>query len=100
MRTFSSRLVSREGSPVVDSKALMGVVFSPPVMSHMPTFCSLVSLLLLLFAAVAHAADPYSSTGRTFPVYTCLRMLLLAPHLVPASFFMRDSRLVALFPIS
>ena len=78
----------------------MGVVFSPPVMSRMLAFCTLASLLVLLCAAVAQAVDPYSITGRMLPMYTCLRILLLAPLLVPVSFFMRDIHRVALFSIS
>ena len=52
--------------------------------------------------AVVHAAAPFSITGRTFPVCTCLtlRILLLAFQLVPASFFISESCLVALFSVS
>ena len=67
--------------------AVTGVVFIPPVMILIPAFCTLVSLLVLVFAAVALADDPYSITGLMAPVYNCLRILLLATHFVPASFF-------------
>ena len=61
MRTFSSQRWSREES-------LVAVVFSPPVMLHMPLFCTLASLLVLVLAAVAHAAALISITQQTLPV--------------------------------
>ena len=48
-----------------------------------PMFCTLSSLLLLVFEAVFQVVEPYSTTGLTAPV-------------VPASFFMMASFLVAL----
>ena len=59
MRTFSSRLLTREGSLVADESAWSGVVFIPPVMSRIPAFCTFSSLSVLLLAAGAHAADTY-----------------------------------------
>ena len=69
-------------------------------MISMPAFCTLASLLVLLFAALAQAAAPYYITGRTFPVHTCFRMLLLAPHLEPASLFIGESLFLAFFSTS
>ena len=58
----------QEGTLVAVSMAKAGVVFSTPAMIRMLLFCTLVSLLVLLLAAVAHAAAPYSITGWTLPV--------------------------------
>ena len=50
--------------------ARVGMVFSLPVMTCMPSLCTLASLLILILAAVAQAAALYSVTGLTLPVLT------------------------------
>ena len=47
-------------------------------------------------AVVPHAVIPYSSTGLTPPVCSLLGVTVSVPHVVPASFFMRASRTLAL----
>ena len=74
----------------------MGVVLRPPVIIRIPAFCIVFSLFVLHLDAVFQAVDPYSITGRTYPVYTCWRILLFAPQFVPANFLIRDSLFVAL----
>ena len=61
-----------------------------------PMFCTLSSLLLLVFETVSQVVEAYSTTGLTAPVQTCFRMSELAPQVVPASIFMMASFLVAL----
>ena len=78
----------------------MGVVFIPPVMSRSPAFCTLSKRCLLVLDATVQAVLPYSRVGLTVPVYTLRRMLLFAPQVVPASFFMMESFRVALFSTS
>lgn len=77
----------------------MGVVLRPSVVMHMPTFCTLLSLLVLLLGAVAQVNAPYSIRGQVFPVCTFFKILLFTPQLVLASFFISDSHLVDLLSV-
>ena len=63
--TFSSLLSSRGCSPVACSMAAMGVDLIPPVMRRMLAFWTLLSLSVLVFAAVVHADEEYSRWGLT-----------------------------------
>ena len=61
-----------------------------------PMFCILSILLLLVFEAVFQVVEACSTTGHTVPVDTCFKMSELVPQVVPASFFIMVSFLVAL----
>ena len=52
----------------VFSISAMGVDFRAPRMVMRPWFWTLSSLALLVFAAVFHVDEAYSSTGLTVPV--------------------------------
>ena len=77
---------------------LIGVDFMAPVMMRVAWFCTLLTRSKLDMAVVPHAVMPYSSTGLTLLVYSLLRVTVTvsAPHVVPANFFMRASRTLAL----
>ena len=69
----------------------MGVVFMAAVLMCRPLLCTLSNLFGSDLAAVPIADVPYSITGQTDPVWSLLSMRLLAPQVVPASFFIKDS---------
>ena len=87
---------SSDWSPVIVSSFIIGVDFMAPVMMRVAWFCTLLTRSKLDLAVVPHAVMPYSSTGLTLPVYSLLRVTVSAPHIVPANFFMRASRTLAL----
>ena len=87
---------SGDCSLVIVSSSIIGVDFIPPVMMRVAWFCTLLTRSKLDLAVVPHAVMPYSSTGLILPVYSLLRITVSAPHVVPANFFMRASRTLAL----
>ena len=68
--------------------AVIGVLRIPPVMIRKPIFWIFSRRCVFVLATVAKVGDPYSITGRTLPLCTCLTVLMSAPQVVPASFFM------------
>ena len=85
--TFSFFLSCRLCRPDIDSMAVIDVLRIPPVMIRKPIFWTFSRRCVFVLAAVAKVGDPYSITGRTLPLYTCLRVLTSAPQVVSASFF-------------
>ena len=63
-------------------------------------FCTFFSRAVFVFAAVDQEFEAYSMCGRTEPVYTWVRIVLFAPHLVPPSFFITAIFLIALISMS
>ena len=90
---------SRGSTPAVFCMVAMGVLFISPSMVLRPMFCTWSSLFVWVLAAVAHALAPYSSIGRTVPVYPVVSMRGDAPQCVPESRFSRASFWMPLFLI-
>ena len=61
-------------TPAVFCMVDMGLLFIAPGVVLRPMFCTWSSLFVWVLAAVAHALAPYSSVGRTVPVFTVFRM--------------------------
>ena len=91
--------MSRGSSPAVVCMVAMGVLFMAPSVDLRPMFCTWSSLFVWVLAAVAHALAPYSSIGRTVPVYPVVSMRGDAPQCVPESRFSRASFWMPLFHI-
>ena len=81
---------------MIVSSSTICVDFMAPVMMRVAWFCTLLARSKFDLAVAPHAVMPYSSTGLTLPVYSLLRVTVSAPHVVPANFFMRASRTLAL----
>ena len=73
----------------------IGVLLITLNMILRPMFCTPSSLLLLVFEAVSQVVEAYLTTDLTDPAYTSFGMSELVPQVVPASFFMMASFLVA-----
>ena len=83
-------------SPII----AMEVLFMAPRIVLRPIFWTRSSLLVCIFAAVAHALAPYYNVGLTAHVYTVLIIIELAPQCVPARFFSRTNFLIPFGAIS
>ena len=74
VRSLASLRESRGSTPAVLCMVAMCVLFIAPSVVLRPMFCTWSSLFVWVLAAEAHALAPYSSVGRTLPVYTVFRM--------------------------
>ena len=64
--------------------AVIGVLrILPVIIRRLLFWIVLHDVVCFDLAAVAKVGDPYSITGRALPLYTCLRVLMSAPHVVP-----------------
>ena len=81
---------------MIVSSSTFDVDFMGPVMMQVAWFCTFLTQLKLDLAVVPHAIMPYSSIGLSLPMYSLVRVTASAPHVVPANFFMRASRTLAL----
>ena len=79
VRSLTFLRESRGSTPAVFYMVAMGVLFIAPSVVLRPMFCTWSSLFVWVLAAVAHALAPYSSVGRTVPVYTVFRIRGDAP---------------------
>ena len=79
VRSLAFLRESRGSTPAVSCLVAMCVLFIVPSMVLRPMFCIWSSLFLWVLAAVAHTLAPYSSVGRTVPVYTVFRIRGDAP---------------------
>ena len=78
------------------SSSTIGIDFMALVMMWVAWFCTLLTRSKLDLAVVPHAVILYSSTGLIQPVYSLLRAMASAPHVLPANFFMKASHTLAL----
>ena len=74
VRSLAFLLKSRGSTPAVFCIVAMSVLFIAPSMVLRPMLFTWSSLFVWVLAVVAHARAPYSSVGRTLPVYTVFRM--------------------------
>ena len=63
--------------------AVIGVLHIPPVTIRRPMFWIFSRRCVFVLAAVAKVGGPYSIAERTLSLYSCLRVLMSAPQVVP-----------------
>ena len=79
VRSLAFLRESRGSTPAVFCMVAMGLLFIAPSVVLRPILCTCSSLFVWVLATVAQALAPYSSVGRTVPVYTVFRMRGDAP---------------------